>query len=147
MNISSHISISALVAAGIWYFTGSLLAGFLCFISGGLIDADHILEYAINYGWKGLTIKKVYDASQQSRSRKKVGYKKLHLIFHSVELLGLLWILYIITNSIYIFALAIGMTIHLIMDYAGNRVYPLSYFFVWRAIKGFDAHKITKEYE
>lgn len=145
MKLSAHIIASFSIGAAIWFFTKSFTAALLYFMFGGLLDADHIIEYGLHYGWKDITFMKVYRASQcTNRGKQEGGYSKLHLIFHTAELTLLLWIGYLYTGNIYLFATAMGHSTHLIMDYIGNPIYPLSYFFIWRAMKGFDIDKIVK---
>lgn len=143
MKIRVHIITSASLAAATWAFTRSFWAGALCFVSGGLIDIDHFLDYGLNFGWKNITPAKVAHASMQTaRISEEGGFKKVYLFIHSTELLILLWIIYIYTKSIYVFAIAFGFSVHLAMDQIGNGVHPLFYFVVWRVIKNWDAAKL-----
>ncbi len=142
-----------------WLFTKSLYAGILCFISGFFIDIDHIIEYVIQYGWKDFSFKRFFQVCEQTcnpphqnlwcegKQEGKDRFRKMHLVFHIGELAILLWIVSIYTKNIYLFAIAIGYSIHLIMDCIGNSAHPYYIFVTFRAIKDFDTEKlIRREY-
>ncbi len=143
MRPSKHIIASLTIGALLWLFTRSLYAGLLCFASGVLVDLDHILEYIIHHGWKGLSFKNMYEACEQTEKQKgDMRFKKLYIIFHTGEAALLLWIAAIYTKNIFLLAIAWGYSSHLILDIIGNKVYPISYFMFRRAINKFDSDKL-----
>lgn len=143
MKLRTHIITSLSAGALLWLFTKSLYAGILCFITGFLIDLDHIVEYIIHYGWKDFTLNKLFLACEQTvKSEGEEGFSKLHLVFHIGEFALLLWIASIYTKNIYLIAISIGYSLHLILDCAGNPLYPHFYFFILRAVKGFRSKEL-----
>jgi len=138
MKPSRHIIASALLSGVLWFFTKSFFAAGLCFVSGVLIDVDHVIEYIIHYGARGLNLKKVYKACEDMR------FNRLYLVFHTAELGILLWAATVLTQNIYLLALASGYSLHLILDIVGNQVHPLYYFFILRLLHKFHTERLTK---
>ncbi len=147
MKSSVHAITSLSIGALMWFFTKSLYAGILCFISGFFIDIDHIIEYVIHYGWKNFSFKRLFQVCEQTTKLERCRFQKIYLIFHSGELAILLWIVFILTKDIYLFAIAIGYSIHLIMDCIGNPTHPYYIFITFRAIKDFDTEKLIRKVE
>ena len=146
MKPSKHVIASVALGAGLGFFTKSLYAGMLTAISGIFVDSDHFIEYVIHYGWKNLTYKNVYEASVQTGKREgDMRFKKIYLVFHTGEIAILFWIAAIYTGNIYFLAVAMGYTLHLVLDSTGNPIHPFSHFIIWRAIKGFNTDKLFKK--
>jgi len=147
MKPSRHIIVSLSLSAALWFFTRSFYAALLCLGSGLFLDADHIIEYIIHFGWKGLNYDHLYHVCENTEKNipgiKR--FKKLYLLFHSVEVLILLWLVTIVTKNMYILAMALGYSSHIALDIIGNRAHPSSYFLIIRAMKGFHVDKILKE--
>ena len=145
MKPLKHVVASFSLGLLIWYLTKNFVAGFLCFAAGVTPDFDHAIEHIIHFGWKDLSIKNVYIATEHTNTRKgNRQYKKLFLLFHSNELAIFLWILAVITANVYIIAIAAGYASHIILDYLGNKPYTATYFMSWRAISGFHTDKLMK---
>ena len=146
MRPMQHIVVSLSLGAVFWVFARSFYAGLVCFVCGVFVDIDHAIEYVIHYGWKGITLKKIClaceETAKQQGGRK---FRKLYLIFHIGEVAIILWILSIITKNIYLLAVAVGHSTHLILDSIGNKMYPYSYFMIWRLIKRFDAKRLFRQ--
>ena len=146
MRPSRHIIASLTIGAALWFFTRSLYAGLLCFASGVLVDLDHILEYAIHHGWRDITLENMYTACEETeRGEGNLRFKRLYIIFHISEIAILLWIAAIYTKNIFVLAVALGYSSHLILDAIGNKVYPIAYSIFWRAINKFDTNKIFRK--
>ncbi|MFH1776436.1 MAG: hypothetical protein ABH952_02600 [Candidatus Omnitrophota bacterium] len=148
MTASRHIIISFSLGAVVGFMTKSLYAGIICFIAGFLIDLDHVIEYVIHYGWENFTIAKFYQACEQTgKKHGTLGFQRLYLIFHSIELMFSLWIIALFTKNIYVFAFTMGYSVHLLCDCLGNRhLYTSSYLIAVRAIKKFRTVKLFKKY-
>ena len=132
MRPVEHVAAS-IVTSGIFYgATGSLPGTISCLISGILIDVDHHLDLWLHekkFLWK---IKDVYHFCDEDRAG------KLHLIFHSYELLALFWlILTVLRLGNFWWGIAIGATVHLILDQIFNRLKPGTYFLSYRWQNGF----------
>ncbi|MDP2913576.1 MAG: hypothetical protein Q8N91_06180 [Candidatus Omnitrophota bacterium] len=103
----------------------------ISFIAGIFIDLDHIIDHYINNGFT-LNPNAVYDACID------IKFKTLYLVFHSYEIVILLWIaIYCFSLSNAWKALAIGITQHVIFDNLTNPMRKLGYFFTYRALKRF----------
>jgi len=146
MKPSRHVIVSLSAGLILWVFTKSIYAGVLCFLSGVLVDFDHIIEYIVHHGLKTITIKRVYQASIQTGEGKgELRFKKLYLIFHAHEIALLLIILTVFTRNVYLLAITIGYSTHLIMDCAANPLSIRSHSIIWRAANKFDTDIMYKK--
>jgi len=132
MNPITHLAASSIVSAGFAYATRSMPGTIVCFLSGVLIDVDHVLDYWIARRKLFMNYHQLFSFG----AHEKTG--KLFLIFHSYEWLAALWI------SIMLFSLgpvwwglAIGITVHMLMDRIGNPLRPCVFFFIYRLKHGF----------
>ncbi|MFC1621389.1 hypothetical protein ACFL2G_03695 [Candidatus Omnitrophota bacterium] len=142
MRVLGHTAASLTMGAILYNYTHSL-NGFLCFLMAGvLIDADHYLDYAREYGIS-FNFKKIYNTCKTPTS-----FKKLILILHSYEFVIILWFLIFVFHLNVLWSyVAVGFTIHLLIDQATNSVRSLSYFFLFRVLNNFKTEKvfITRE--
>ena len=146
MKPSRHAIVSFSVGLILWVFTKSIYAGILCFLSGILVDFDHVIEYIVHHGVKTITIKRVYQASTQTgEGIGELRFKNLYLIFHAHEIALLFIIITIFTRNIYILAITIGYLTHLIMDCIANPVSIRAYSIIWRAVNKFDTEIMYKK--
>ena len=146
MKPSRHIIVSFSLGLVLWVFTKSIYAGILCFLSGVLVDFDHIVEYVVHHGLKTITIKRVYQASVQTGEDKgKLKFKKLYLIFHAHEIAIFFIIAAVVTRNMYLSAIAIGYSVHLIMDCVANPLSIRSNSIIWRAANKFDTKIMRKK--
>ena len=146
MKPGKHIIVSLAVGVALAFWVKSLYAGIICFLAGVLADIDHIIDYLIHHGKKDFSLRKVYEASvQTARQEGEKRFSRLYLIFHVNEISILLWVIYIYTKNIYILAVALGYSLHLIMDCINNPMYPYSYFLIWRLVKNFKVEKLFKK--
>lgn len=107
------------------------------FLSGFLIDLDHVLECYINYGRK-FNIWKTIETCESFE------LKKAHLFLHSYELvliysalvcwlgLGPIW-----------YGVSIGLAFHIILDAVFNQYHPNGLFFLARYMRKFEYHRIV----
>ena len=144
MRPQRHIIASACSGIVIWVAGRNLLAGIILILGGVMPDIDHVLEFIIHKGIRGITVKKVYDAFSPGHD---LPFEKLYLFLHSIELVILLWIASVFANNIYLTAFTAGYTLHLIMDAGGNNLSVNFYFFTWRIRKGFDINKLFEKVE
>ena len=126
------------------YFVFRSLSAFLVsLLSGILIDVDHILDYYIERGVT-LKIKNVYLWCMEKN------FKMVFLVFHSLELLFMLWIgISVFKLGIFWTAIAIGITQHMILDIFFNKnvLYAYSYFLSFRIIKGLRRERICRQFQ
>ncbi|MGB2706367.1 MAG: hypothetical protein WBC74_05900 [Candidatus Omnitrophota bacterium] len=146
MKPSRHIIASACIGGALAFFTKSVYAGIICFASGIFVDFDHVIEYIIHHKWKNLSFRNVYYMSEQtSKGENGEGFKKLYLVFHIGEIALLLWVAAIYTKNIYLLAISLGYSAHIVMDSIGNTMEPAGYFVLWRAMNKFDTERLMKK--
>ena len=132
MSPTRHVLASAATSAVFLGVTRSWPATIVCFFSGILIDIDHHFDLWIYKKKILLHIKHIYDFCEKEKEG------KLYLIFHSYEFLAVLWICLIgFRLSVVWWGLAVGVTVHMILDQIGNTVRPLTYFLCYRIKNGF----------
>ena len=142
---SRHIIVSLPLGASVWFFTRSVPAALLCFLTGTIVDADHLIEYAIHHGFKRFNFKEIYQACRRmTKPQEKGGVKKIYLFFHAIEISILLWVVFVLSKNIYILSMALGYTGHLALDVAANEIKPWAYFISARMKNGFRTIKIIK---
>lgn len=136
MQPEYHLFVSAGLASVFYLLTGSIAGSVAAFFGGFFIDLDHFIDF-----W--LYKKKItYTNEFFSNYSKKTG--KIYLIFHSVELLWLLYLVQLVTGSAILLGLCAGMAVHLAMDIIGNGVNPLCYFLFYRALHGFRRERMDR---
>ena len=141
-NLSPAVHFAtSLVGAGIVYsMFGSFISAVAFFASGVLVDLDHLLDYLKEYNMRGLSVHRFFKTCYEDK------FKKAILIFHSYEFLFIFWIVITIFRlDIFWIALALGMTMHLVLDQLRNNVFALSYFLTYRWIKNFNTKDIFIE--
>lgn len=135
--------IATLTVSGIIYsYYRSLSCGAISFISGFLIDSDHVIDYYLHTGIN-VNLKRFLRFCYEHQ------FEYLSLIFHSFELLIFLW------GTIAAFGLgpfwisfAIGMSQHMLFDLvfnAGELKTHYFYFFSLRALKGFRVKEFLRK--
>ncbi len=136
-----HVIASGFISALVWVFFKSFGCAVVSFLSGILIDSDHIIDYYANHGFT-FKIKTMYYACVD------IKLKKVYIILHSYELIALLWVLICLFSLSNIWkAFAIGLTQHLIIDQVTNPIKKPGYFLTYRIINGFKReHIINKEF-
>ncbi len=143
MKPSLHVAVSISLGAIIWFLYKSFLAVGLCLFSGVLIDIDHAIEFLLSHGLKGFSIKNVFIASKNAdKPGAPYRFKKLHLVFHSLEAAFVLVVISILTNNMYLISFTIGYAAHLGMDIGANPFNPIYYFTIARARRNFDIDKV-----
>lgn len=114
MQPHTHAFASAIAGGALYTLTKSEHLAISCFLSGVLIDLDHLLDFFI-FSKAKFSVKALF------LYYREIKIDKLLLVFHSYELYAiLLFAGYFIKNDIYI-GILIGMGLHLILDQLGNR--------------------------
>ncbi|MFH1847203.1 MAG: hypothetical protein ABH869_06600 [Candidatus Omnitrophota bacterium] len=133
IDLFLHFIFTFLLAVFFKNFTGSWVWPFLAVAGGIFIDIDHFIDYHLYYGFKfhiGDFFKRGYLASG-----------KCYIVFHSWELVFVLWLLAVPVISIT--PLVLGMTIHLLIDQFYSRgPKTLSLFFFYRWYHHFSADAV-----
>lgn len=124
-------------------FTQSLFAGLLCFISGVLVDIDHLIDHVANNGLKGFNFKDIYwTGIILPTQREKSKIKKLYLIFHIGEVAILFWASFAFFRNIYLLSISLGYTGHLILDCLPGIMKPQAYFISYRIKNSFRTDRL-----
>ncbi len=144
MKTPGHIIVSVIGSSVFYAITGSPAASLWFIIAGVLVDIDHYMEYIRERGFS-LDFKKVYAACGNAHN----DFKKLFLVFHSYEILIIIWFLAFLKRPDAVWlSVAASLTAHLLLDQIKNPVYPLTYFLFYRIVNGFRTEKLftqTKE--
>jgi len=107
-------------------------------LSGFLIDADHLLDYALSY-------KLTFNARKIYETCEKLELKKFYLVLHSLEIVIILWAaIYIFSLGKFWQAIALGLTQHIVLDQFTNRMRPFGYFFIYRLLNRFKKEKVLR---
>ncbi len=142
---SRHIIASLPLGAAVGFFTESLFAGLLCFLTGIFVDIDHIIDYIIHYGLKAFNFKEAYRCCRNmANPEEEGGIRKLYLFFHAAEFAILLWVGFTFFRNIYLLSIALGYTGHIILDVAANRIKPSAYFITLRIKNKFSTIKFMR---
>ena len=137
MTPRNHVMASAITSSIFAFLTRSWEGTTACFLSGIFIDIDHHFDLWLYKKKILLHPKHIY----QFCEREKDG--KLHLIFHSYELLVIFWIVIAAFHLSFLWrGLAVGMSVHLILDQIGNALKPGVYFLFYRIKNKFSKEAI-----
>ncbi len=126
MKPQYHLASSALVAGILYLIFKSWSMALSCFLSGILIDIDHIFDYMKEYGFP-FRVKDFIHAVYSCN------FNRMILLFHSWELLFLIAIIAWFTKwNPTITGVLIGFGHHLVLDTFHNSRTLRSYSFIWR---------------
>ncbi len=132
MRPQYHVASSAIVAGILYVLFKSWSMSFSCFLSGILIDLDHIYDFIKETG-SPIKFKELYGLA------KKNNITHCTIVFHSWELVLLLFMVAWFTNwNPWIAGVLIGFGHHMIMDAFHNKVTILPYSFIWRWKNNFE---------
>lgn len=137
MKLKQHITISLFFSAFLFAVSKSWIISTSSFISGFLIDIDHVLDYFWGFR-KQFSVKEFFEDHYNG----KILF--IMVIFHSWELLALLNI-YAFTMSWnpWIIGITIGFTQHVVLDQIFNNPNTWWFFFFWRLNNGFDVKRMS----
>jgi len=139
MKPTAHIATSAAIATTLYILTKSVSLAGISFFCGFLIDADHLLDYVREYGFRG-------SREEFFRLFYETRFNKLLLVFHAWE-----WVVALLLLAAYndwnnvVLGGAIGIFQHLVFDQMTNGVTPGGYFIGYRAAKHFSRECIVRE--
>jgi hypothetical protein len=133
MKPGYHVTFSTILSGILFMMTKSWSITAACFISGILIDLDHVLDFFILYGWRSFTIKRFFHVFYH------VQFKQIYLFFHAWEWLLLLYLAAWITGwNPWFIGMFVGAGHHIILDYISNGGYLWSYSILLRWRNNFD---------
>ena len=140
MKLKQHITISLFFSAFLFAISKSWIIFTSSFISGVLIDCDHIIDYFWEFG-KHFRVKEIFDVHRNEKTL------FLMIIFHSWELLSLLSICaFSMSWNPWIVGVTMGFTQHIVLDQIFNKPDRRTYFFFWRLKNSFNVKKMFPNY-
>ena len=137
MRPLGHAVVSVAGAGLLYVFFRNALASFAFAVSSVLIDLDHFFDYFYERGFKDFTFGSLCNFCYH------YGTKRLTFIFHSFELIFVLWFIvsFYKLNIIWI-SFVLGLTLHLIIDQLANHSFPFTYFFIYRWFNRFQSNRL-----
>lgn len=135
VDISVHLIVAAIGAGLVYLYSGSLFYAALFATAGVLIDLDHLIDYFIYYK-RGFDLKKFF------RNHCLVS-GKMYVFLHSWELVLIIFVLGGALGSYGVLIFAAGLAVHVLSDSIMRRN-ALLYFFLYRAVNGFDTNKVLR---
>lgn len=128
-----HIAVSAAVSALVWAFLRDATAAAVCFLTGILMDLDHLIDYAYNYGPR-FRLKHFFSAFRYE------AFENIFVFLHSWEFIALYFaILWLIDWQPVALGAVIGVAVHLGLDHFFNEHSRFAYFLSYRIFHGFSA--------
>jgi hypothetical protein len=121
------------LSAGIYALHPGILPAAAAFCAGTIVDADHLLDLWVyqRHRPQGEKLMHVFDNHTWVRS---------FLLLHGFEFVPLLALpIFLAEHPWPWIGLFSGYLLHLLMDIAGNRCFPMTYFLLYRLYRGFDA--------
>jgi len=133
IDLGLHMILSLGFAYIFYKQTGLISWAILCIIGGVFIDIDHFMDYYKTFGIRFILNRFLYELGVNAR--------KFYVIFHSWELIFILWL---ISGKVqWCVPLATGMTLHLIVDQIIHHLSePLFYFVLYRWFHGFEKKRL-----
>lgn len=125
MRPVNHLMISTGVSFVLYGWLHSISCAFSCLFAGVLIDVDHVFDYFFSKKRMPFNYKELDDFCKNDING------KISLVFHSYELVLILWIANTFFSNMVLLGITIGATVHLLCDAFSNplkfRSYLLSY--------------------
>ncbi len=136
MKLKSHFLISIIFSTLFFVIFKSWKISVSSFLSGVLIDCDHIIDYFWEFRNR-FSVKEFFDVYYNGKSLFSM------IVFHSWELLALLSICaFSMSWNPWIIGATIGFTQHIVLDQIFNKPSRWTYFFFWRLKNDFNMKKM-----
>ncbi|MFC1516158.1 hypothetical protein ACFL7E_05295 [Thermodesulfobacteriota bacterium] len=148
MKTSTHVYSSAILGGTIYALTQSTQMAVSAFVSGVLIDLDHLMDFLVFSGEK-FSIKNFFSWFNDTR------WEKVTLLFHSYEVYLLLCMITFLYPNPILVGILLGCGLHLALDQIGLRSFglrldvqpaPMYYFLSYRYYVGFHKSRLLKSY-
>jgi hypothetical protein len=138
MKTSAHIITSAALAGALYAHSHSAPESAVCFLSGVLIDLDHLIDFYLFSGEK-FSVEAFFSWCLER-------WKKITLLFHSYELYGMLCLAAGYFDSAVLRGVLWGAGLHLGLDQIANsrkyRLSPWFYLLGYRIAVGFKRERL-----
>lgn len=121
IDLTIHLMLTLILAVIFRAYTGGWMWPVLVIVGGVFIDIDHFFDYFLWYGLK-FDLRNFFCHNAQHTSG------KCYVVFHSWEIVIFMGVFS--STVLWFTPLAIGMTIHLLIDYLINRHRSFSSFFL-----------------
>lgn len=142
MRPLKHFVVSVINSAAVYGLTGSLSPSIACFLTGWVIDVDHLYEYIKVNGWD-FNVKRFNGFF--SKSHPSLPGNKVYFFFHAHEFaIILILICFLSKLNLTVSFATLGYITHLLFDQFTNSAFPFAYFLTYRIVKGFDKRSICK---
>jgi len=136
MKVQHHIGLSLSVAVGVYALYRSAAMAIASFLSGVLVDFDHVFDYVREYGFR-TDVRFFFHAFHETL------FRRIVIFLHAWEWLILLAVLPALSlGSDITTGIFIGMGQHLIADQCTNPVCKWGQFILYRAWHRFHTPKI-----
>ncbi|MFQ5952711.1 MAG: hypothetical protein ACE5JK_04825 [Candidatus Omnitrophota bacterium] len=136
IDLTTHFVLTLALAWFFYRFTGRWDWSLLVVLGGVFIDLDHLIDYFLYFGWK-FNLKDFF-------SHKYLASGRVYVIFHSWELVAIMWAFSFIFS--WAIPIASGMTLHLLIDFFfSHRSRPLFLFLFFRWYNRFKLDKVHPE--
>lgn len=133
MTVRTHVITSSVLAVTIYAWTNSVATAVSAFISGILIDLDHLLDFFLLSG-ESFSVRGLFSWCNEGR------WERLILIFHSYELYFIYGIFVYNHPHPILTGILLGTGLHLLLDQAGNRHltkgFAISHWFYFLIFRG-----------
>jgi hypothetical protein len=144
MKTRTHIFSSAILSGTIYALTKSKQTAIAAFVSGVLIDLDHLFDFFVFSGER-FSIKRFFSWFWDTK------WEKVTILFHSYELYFVLGIIAFFYPNDILIGVLLGGGLHLILDQIGvfnfhfglnSKPAPMYYFLIYRCFVGFHKDKL-----
>ena len=148
MKTSTHVYSSAILSGTIFALTQSAPMAVSAFVSGVLIDLDHVPDFLIFSGER-FSIKAFFSWFHDTK------WEKVTLLFHSYELYLMLCIITFMYPDPVLVGVLLGCGLHLALDQIGLRSFglrfgfqpaPMYYFLSYRYYVGFHKSRLLRNH-
>lgn len=132
MKAVEHGALSLVAGGSLWLLSDSFAAGASCFLTGLLLDVDHLVDYLLHHP-RANTLADLVDVCENCRLLRVV------LPLHSWELLLLVppALGLFPGQQVLVAGIALGLATHLLADQLSNPVTGRAYFLIHRWRNGF----------
>ena len=131
-----HIAASTIISGALYSIFRSWELSLACFITGFIIDIDHIFDYIFENGFD-FNMNTFFDFFYHEK------HQKIILLFHGWEWLILLGIYVKLTDwNLWVTGALIGYALHIIPDYFYSKAPFGSYSLIWKWKNNFNSKLI-----
>lgn len=135
MKAEQHAAFSLALSVVLHAVFRSWTTTIVSFLSGILLDLDHIIDYLVEHGLQ-------LDLKLFMRSFDEGLYNRAYVVLHAWELLFLLGVFTWLTDwNPWLVGLLAGSGLHLFLDQLVNRPSKWGYFLFWRWKNNFEFRK------